>query len=78
MQRVLGVEPAEPGFTVASIEPELGTLSWARGAVPTPSGLLHVEVRPGAVTVESPIDFELFGARYAPGLHTVEVEPLPR
>lgn len=78
MQRVLGVEPAEPGFAVASIEPELGTLSWARGAVPTPAGLLHVEVRPRSITVESPIAFDLFGARYAPGLHTVEVEPLPR
>ena len=78
MQRVLGVEPAEPGFGVASIEPELGPLAWARGAVPTPSGLLHVEVRPRVVTVDSPVPFELFGARHPAGAHVVEVDPLPR
>ena len=48
VQRVLGVTPAEPGFAVASIEPELGDLEWAAGAVPTPAGLLHVEVRDGS------------------------------
>ena len=73
VQRVLGIEPAEPGFTVASIEPELGPLAWARGAAPCPAGLVHVDVRPDVVTVESPIPFDFGGARYEPGLHTIEV-----
>ncbi len=44
MQRVLGVEPAEPGFAVARVEPALGDLEWAEGSVPTPAGLVHVSV----------------------------------
>jgi hypothetical protein len=72
VQRVLGIEPLEPGFTVASIEPELGPLAWARGSAPTPFGLLSVDVRPDSVTVDSPVPFELFGARYEAGRHTVE------
>jgi hypothetical protein len=72
VQRVLGIEPAEPGFTVASIEPELGPLEWARGAAPCPAGLIRVDIRRDAVTVDSPVPFELFGARYDAGSHTVE------
>ena len=51
VQRVLGVEPAEPGFTVARVEPNLGDLDWARGAVPTPAGLIRVEAKPGELVV---------------------------
>ena len=72
MQRVLGIEPLEPGFAVASIEPELGPLAWARGSAPTPAGPITVDVRPDSVTVESPVPFELLGARYDAGTHTVE------
>jgi hypothetical protein len=72
VQRVLGIEPLEPGFAVASIEPELGYLDWARGSAPCPAGLVVVDVQPDAVTVESPIPFELFGARYEAGTHRVE------
>jgi len=57
--RTLGVAPAEPGFGRARVAPRLGDLAWARGAVPTPEGLLHVEVRDGRVQVESPLPFEL-------------------
>ena len=72
VQRVLGIEPLEPGFTVASIEPELGPLQWARGAAPCPAGLITVDVRPDAVTVDSPIPFEHGAARYDAGRHTIE------
>lgn len=40
---VLGVTPAKPGFTEVAIAPQPGDLSWARGAVPTPHGLVKVE-----------------------------------
>ena len=71
MQRVLGVTPAEPGFGVASVEPTLGDLAWAAGSVPTPAGLLHLDVRDGTLTVDSPIPFDHAGERHAPGRHTL-------
>lgn len=38
--RVVGIEPMSPGFTVAKIAPNLGTLKWAEAQVPTPLGLI--------------------------------------
>jgi alpha-L-rhamnosidase len=51
----LGVTPAEPGYAKARIAPRLGRLAWARGAVPTPRGLLTVEVTAVAVRIDSPV-----------------------
>jgi len=55
--RTLGLEPAEPGFAMARVAPRLGGLEWARGAVPTPSGLLAVSADASGVEVESPVPF---------------------
>ena len=71
MQRVLGITPAEPGFAVASIAPELGYLDWARGAAPSPAGLISVDARRDRVSVESPVPFVHGGRRYSPGSHTI-------
>lgn len=57
--RTLGVGPAEPGFARARIAPRLGPLAWARGAVPTPRGLLSVAAFAERIEIESPIPFEL-------------------
>jgi hypothetical protein len=51
----LGVTPAEPGYASARIAPRLGGLAWARGDVPTPHGLIAVEVSWGALTIDSPV-----------------------
>ncbi len=51
----LGVTPAAPGYTVARIAPRLGRLAWAKGAVPTPHGLLQVEATGAQVTINSPV-----------------------
>jgi hypothetical protein len=59
LTRTLGVAPAEPGFGTARIAPRLGSLDWARGAVPTPEGLLSVDVSGQRIEIESPIPFEL-------------------
>jgi alpha-L-rhamnosidase len=72
VQRILGIEPAEPGFGVASVEPELGPLEWARGSAPCPAGMITVQVTPDAVEVDSPIPFDCLGARYDAGLHRIE------
>ena len=39
----------------ARIAPRLGRLSWARGTVPTPSGLIGVEATADSVTIDSPV-----------------------
>ena len=57
--RTLGVGPAEPGFGRARVAPRLGPLAWARGAVPTPRGLLHVAVDAAQIEIESPVPFDL-------------------
>ena len=72
--RTLGVTPAEPGFGVARVAPRLGPLAWARGAVPTPAGLLRVDVTRERVEIESPVPvvLDLGGARrLAPGSHRI-------
>lgn len=56
---VLGVRPAAPGFAAATIHPAPSDLTWARGSVPTPQGLITVQwTRTGegrrAVTVTAP------------------------
>jgi hypothetical protein len=55
VQRTLGVSPATPGFTTARLAPNLGGLEWARGAVPTPHGLIRIEITPTQVKVDSPV-----------------------
>jgi len=42
---VLGIEPLKPGFAEVRIAPKLGNLDFARGAMPTPFGLIEISVR---------------------------------
>jgi alpha-L-rhamnosidase len=51
----LGVTPAEPGYTMARVAPRLGQLAWAKGAVPTPHGLITVAAGSDTLTVDSPV-----------------------
>lgn len=44
-RKLLGVEPAEPGYGVASIRPQIGSLEWAKGVVPTIRGSVEVDVK---------------------------------
>lgn len=72
----LGVTPAEPGYAVARIAPRLGGLQWVKGSVPTPLGLLHVEVNGDRLTLDSPVPvlLELPGkepARLTAGHHNL-------
>jgi alpha-L-rhamnosidase len=52
---VLGVTPDEPGYTTARVAPRPGAVERLAGAVPTPHGLLRVEVVNGQVRVDSPV-----------------------
>jgi len=57
--RVLGIEPAEPGFTKVRVAPALGHLAFAEGSAPTPFGPVHVRVEGSDVVVDSPVPVEL-------------------
>jgi alpha-L-rhamnosidase len=75
----LGVTPAAPGYTKARVAPRLGRLAWATGNVPTPHGMIAVEVNGARVVVDSPVPVvvELAGqpARDLPaGRHELPVE----
>ena len=39
---VLGVQPVKPGYQTFTVTPHPGSLRWAEGAVPTPSGQILV------------------------------------
>ncbi|GIE95251.1 alpha-L-rhamnosidase-related protein [Paractinoplanes rishiriensis] len=52
---VLGVTPGTPGYTTVRIAPRPGALQRLSGAVPTPHGLVRVEVDDGKVRVDSPV-----------------------
>jgi alpha-L-rhamnosidase len=74
----LGVTPAEPGYATARIAPRLGRLRWARGTVPTPHGLIAVEVTADTVTIDAPMPvvLELEGqppCTLAAGRHALQV-----
>jgi hypothetical protein len=45
---VCGIEPNEPGFRTVRVAPHLGSLKFARGSVPHPSGMIEVDLQLGA------------------------------
>jgi alpha-L-rhamnosidase len=54
-EEVLGIRPTAAGFKNATIRPDLAGLAWARGAVPTPNGLIKVEYK-GGDTLHATVD----------------------
>lgn len=53
MEQVLGIQPTGAGFSTVDIRPDLVDLDWAKGAEPTPHGLLKVDARKrgGAIAI---------------------------
>jgi hypothetical protein len=51
---VLGASIREPGGRRVTLRPQLGTLSWAEGAIPTPLGLLRVRWTTSGARVDVP------------------------
>lgn len=55
MTQVLGIRPTSGGFATVDIRPDLAGLHWAKGAEPTPHGLLRVAIRDrGHITIDLP------------------------
>lgn len=56
-RHVLGVQPLAPGFAEISVKPNLGSLDWAEGTVPTPYGIITVRhTRRPDGTVDTTVD----------------------
>ena len=47
----LGIRPTKPGYEEFEIRPSLGDLDWMMGDVPTPHGMIHVEMNRHEVKV---------------------------
>ena len=45
MESVLGINPTGAGFSTVDLRPDLMDMAWAKGAEPTPHGLLKVDLR---------------------------------
>jgi hypothetical protein len=56
MDQVLGIVPTAPGFSKATIRPDLLDLDWVRGAEPTPNGLLKVDLKKEGQGLHATID----------------------
>jgi alpha-L-rhamnosidase len=54
MEEVLGIRPTGAGFGTVTIRPELAGLAWARGAEPTPRGVIRVSVKADEVKLRVP------------------------
>jgi hypothetical protein len=52
---ILGVTPDSPGYDVARVAPRPGAIERVSGSVPTPHGLIHVDVAEGIVQIDSPV-----------------------
>ncbi|HTV10069.1 MAG TPA: alpha-L-rhamnosidase C-terminal domain-containing protein [Candidatus Aquilonibacter sp.] len=56
MEEILGIQPTGPGFDTVNIRPDLAGLEWARGAMPTPHGLIKVDVRKRGAATDISVD----------------------
>jgi hypothetical protein len=56
MDQVFGIVPTAPGFSKTTIRPDLLDLDWARGAEPTPNGLLKVDLNKEGHGLRATID----------------------
>ena len=50
----LGVEPTAPGYAAWTARPCLGGLEWMKGDVPTPHGLIHIEMDRSQLRISVP------------------------
>jgi alpha-L-rhamnosidase len=55
-EQILGVRPLAAGFRETGIRPDLAGLEWARGAVPTPFGLIRTDYKVGTAGFDAQID----------------------
>ncbi len=54
MEQVLGIQPTGKGFATVMVRPDLAGLGWAKGAEPTPRGLIKVDATTETIKVTLP------------------------
>ena len=64
--KILGVTPTAPGYREVMIRPDLGDLTWAKGEIPTPQGLIHVSLT-GPTTGEITLPVGVIGTVHLDG-----------
>jgi alpha-L-rhamnosidase len=73
VENILGIRDAADGYRTVTIAPDLAGLEWARGTVPTPQGVIRVEVdRTKGVRLDLPRGIERANIQLpwnAPGEH---------
>jgi hypothetical protein len=76
-QKVLGVEPAEPGWKVFRIEPHPGDLEWAKGTVASPAGSIQVSwtQKDGVFELSAEVPAGTKALITLPGKETMSVGP---
>jgi len=59
VENVLGIQPSTPGYDSVEIQPSLLGLKFARGSVPTPHGLITIEIdKTNGITLDLPKGIE--------------------
>ena len=75
---VLGITPAEPGYSRVRVAPRLGQLRVVAGAVPTPHGYVEVRVTEWEAQIDSPVPITVVSedgteTELAPGQHRATI-----
>ncbi|HEV7299167.1 MAG TPA: alpha-L-rhamnosidase C-terminal domain-containing protein [Tepidisphaeraceae bacterium] len=70
---ILGIRPGAAGFQSVDIRPQLGALTWARGAMPHPKGLIQVDLKQSNGKLTGTIDLP---AGLSGTLHTAKQQSL--
>jgi hypothetical protein len=66
-ENILGITPIEPGYGTVDIHPDLLDLAWAYGAVPTPHGLIKINVdKKGGIILDLPQGVSKAVVRFTP------------
>ncbi len=53
-ENILGITPSEPGYRTVDIRPDLLDLAWAYGTVPTPHGLIKINIDKRRILLDLP------------------------
>jgi len=66
-ENILGIAPNEPGYRIVDIHPDLLDLAWAYGTVPTPHGLIKINIDKRKILLDLPQGVDKARVSLAPG-----------
>lgn len=65
-ENVLGITPSSPGYDTVDIHPNLLGLNFARGSVPTPHGIVSINIDRQGITLDLPAGILSANVAYTP------------